>query len=810
MLRKQNNADSTQMGFWTIVPGVLCALFVMIGVLFLGSPVIAQSDTGLQASRELSSAVDGISFENGRLSIDVTDVSIADVLKEIARKSHISIKLHDDIKGRTTIRMVDVTVEESLRRLSRNHALIFERSPDNRSYQIVGIGAFGESALSVESGEPSASGGDPQGKRKAGSSRMSLSTGSGDSPSAHAVEKPDRRLDRKGRLRYKPGELLIRFKPDIPETRIIELHRLLGSTVLSRMDRSRLQKIKLKDGLSETEAIDQYTASNIVEIAEKHALRYTNELIPDDPYFSEQWGLPVIRAPEAWSVERNAAGVVIAVIDTGVDYLHPDLKDNIWVNEAEAEGSDGVDDDDNGYVDDVYGWDFAGQYQFVTGDEDEDPDPMDVDGHGTHVAGIIGAEGNNGLGVAGVSWNARIMALKVQADGAEEMESWDVIHAIDYAIRNGAKIVNCSFGGEEDSSDEEDAFARLKSAGILAVCAAGNDGLNIDVTESYPAGFALDNIISVAAGNQNDALAGFSNYGATSVDVMAPGDQIKSTIVGGTYTEAFVTVNTNGDTALFGAIGMAYSGVTGDEGITGEIYDCGRGYSDEFPSGISDYIALIQRGKKEVWFPDFYFYEKVENAQTAGAMAVIIYNHEPGSFSGTLGSIGNWVPVVSVSKEDGEIILGLVDKQPTIALFNRTNDTVLYYTYKSGTSMAAPMVAGIAGLMLEKEPSLGYLDIKNRIMDSVHPIASAAEKIMSGGRVDALSALCSINIVPGDLSCDAQVGLGDALLSLQLISGVTPAICPTCIPGGVDVNGDGYIGLADTIYMLQKVGGVLP
>ena len=95
-------------------------------------------------------------------------------------------------------------------------------------------------------------------------------------------------------------------------------------------------------------------------------------------------------------------------------------------------------------------------------------------------------------------------------------------------------------------------------------------------------------------------------------------------------------------------------------------------------------------------------------------------------------------------------------------------------------------------------------------MDSVHPIASAAEKIMSGGRVDALSALCSINIVPGDLSCDAQVGLGDALLSLQLISGVTPAICPTCIPGGVDVNGDGYIGLADTIYMLQKVGGVLP
>ena len=806
MFEKQNHINAAGIRLWAMIPGVFFALIVLVKVLSIGSPAIAQTDADLGALHGSSPLADGIAFKNGRLSIDVRDADIGDVLREIAEKANIPIRLHGNIKGRTTFRMMDVTVEELLRRLSRNHALIFERLADKRSYRIVGIGAFGEGTLSaVRQGHLASVLDNPESSDEA-ASRRDPSIGSDDRTSARAGKTPDKRLDRRGRLRYKPGEILVKFKPDISEARIAELHRSLGSTILSRMDRFRLQKIRPRDGLSETEAVDRYSASNLVEIAEKHALRYTNELIADDPYFSDQWGLATIRAPEAWSVEINGSGVIIAVIDTGVDYLHPDLKENIWINEAEVNGIAGEDDDGNGYKDDFYGWDFAGRYQSLTGDDDADP--MDIDGHGTHVAGIIGAKGNNGLGVAGVSWNSRIMVLKVQADGAEEMESWDVIHAIDYAIGNGAKIVNCSFGGEEYSQFEEDAFSALRQAGVLAVCAAGNDGLNADIDRLYPAGFALDNILSVAASDRSDTLADFSNYGATSVDVIAPGVQIKSTIVGGTYTEAFVTVNTNGDTAQFGAIGMAYSGITGEDGITGEIYDCGRGYSAEFPSEASGYIALIQRGNK-VGFPPFYFSEKVGNAQAAGAIAVIIYNNDPGPFSGTLGSAGDWVPVVSLSREDGETILGLIEQQSTIGLFNRTNDTVLYYTNKNGTSMAAPFVAGIAGLMLEKEPSLGYLDIKNRIIDSVHPLASAVDMIVSGGRVDALSALCSVDIVPGDLSCDAQIGLDDALLALQLISGVTPAICPTCIPDGVDVNGDDRIGIEDVIYILQQLTEVL-
>jgi len=560
----------------------------------------------------------------------------------------------------------------------------------------------------------------------------------------------------------------------------------------------------LREGLSESRAIEEYTTSDLVEAAERHAFRYANELVPNDPYYSQQWGLPMIRAAEAWAAAGDLEDVVVAVIDTGVDYLHPDLVGSIWTNGAEVDGLSDVDDDGNGYIDDYYGWDFAGAAQ--SSPNDGDANPMDVDGHGTHVAGIVAAQRNNGKGVAGVSRNARIMVLKVQADDAEEMESWDIISAIDYAIANGAKIVNCSFGGDEYSANEEDAFRDLLDAGVLTVCAAGNDAADIDTHPMYPAGFTLDSILSVAAGDQGDELAGFSNFGPANVDVVAPGQQIKSTIVGGTYTEAFVTVSTNGHTERIEAIGMVYSEVTGEDGITGQIIDCGQGYSGEFPAGAKDNIALIQRGNKP-GYRLFYFSEKVTNAQVAGAVAVIIHNDITGEFSGTLGSPGDWVPVISISKEDGETILDLIQQQPVSALFNRPNDKVLYYTYKSGTSMAAPMVSGIAALMLGRAPSLGYLELKNRIMGSAVPVPSLSGKILSGSRVDAFSALCSSRILPGDVSCDARVDLKDGLIVLQLLSGLLQPLCTTCIPNGIDVDGDGRIGIADAIYILQTASG---
>ena len=251
--------------------------------------------------------------------------------------------------------------------------------------------------------------------------------------------------------------------------------------------------------------------------------------IPDDPRFGELWGLhntgqsggtadADIDAPEAWDVTTGSRSVVVAVIDTGVDYNHPDLAANIWVNAAELNGSPNRDDDRNGYVDDVHGYDFV----------NNDASPLDDQGHGTHLAGTIGAAGNNGVGVAGINWQVQIMPLKF-LDGSGSGTTSDAIKAIEYAVANGATISNNSWGGDPYSQALYDAIRNARNAGHIFVTAAGNNGSNNDQSPFYPAGYELDNVISVAATDRNDRLASFSNYGAATVDLAAPGVDILST-----------------------------------------------------------------------------------------------------------------------------------------------------------------------------------------------------------------------------------------------------------------------------------------
>jgi len=231
-----------------------------------------------------------------------------------------------------------------------------------------------------------------------------------------------------------------------------------------------------------------------------------------------------IDAPEGWDVRNSAADVVIAVIDTGVDYTHPDLAANMWTNPGEVAG-DGVDNDKNGFVDDVHGYDFHGDGA-VPGALPGDGDPMDIDGHGTHCAGTIAGVGNNGVGVAGVAWGAKIMAIRFL--GPDGGSTADAINAVNYAVKMKADLTSNSWGGGGFSKALRDAIANADKAGQPFIAAAGNDGTSNDLLPHYPSDYDVPNVVSVAAVRRTGELAGFSNFGRA-VDIGAPGVAIHST-----------------------------------------------------------------------------------------------------------------------------------------------------------------------------------------------------------------------------------------------------------------------------------------
>ena len=285
------------------------------------------------------------------------------------------------------------------------------------------------------------------------------------------------------------------------------------------------------------EVIEELEGNVRIEGVESDIVVQTN-LDPNDPQFPNLWGLhntgqaggtldADIDAPEAWDITTGNSGTILAVVDTGVDINHPDLAVNIWSNLAEVNGIPGIDDDNNGYIDDVNGWNFFDNVPWVVFSADEDS-------HGTHVAGTIAADGNNGTGVVGVNWNAQIMVLKFLGPGGSGYTS-DAIAAIEYAMNNGAEVINASWGCQESPSVPNCFSQALKDAiqayNRVFVAAAGNNGTDNDgVFSHYPSSYNSPNIIAVAATDRNDALASFSNVGTASVDLGGPGVSILSTL----------------------------------------------------------------------------------------------------------------------------------------------------------------------------------------------------------------------------------------------------------------------------------------
>ncbi|MCS7197320.1 MAG: S8 family serine peptidase [Candidatus Bipolaricaulota bacterium] len=343
---------------------------------------------------------------------------------------------------------------------------------------------------------------------------------------------------------FVPGELLVRFKTDTSKNAADQVHSALGANLVKAFDVvPNLQHVRLPAHLSVPEAVQLYKKNPNVLYAEPNYIRRITQqalLTPNDSQFSQLWGLhntgqtggtpdADIDAPEAWDLSTGSSSVVVAVIDTGVDYNHPDLAANMWRNAHDCD-SDNIDDDGNGYRDDCYGIDTA----------NNDSNPMDDNNHGTHVAGTIGARGNNSVGVVGVNWNVQIMACKfLNANGSGT--DADAIECLQYVKRmkeRGVNIIatNNSWGGGGYSQALYDAIVENMNAGILFIAAAGNESANNDSTESYPANYYLPNIISVAATTHTDSLASFSNFGRRTVHVGAPGESIRSTTRNNTYS----------------------------------------------------------------------------------------------------------------------------------------------------------------------------------------------------------------------------------------------------------------------------------
>lgn len=331
---------------------------------------------------------------------------------------------------------------------------------------------------------------------------------------------------------FKPGEVLIRFRANASAASIQAIKDDLGADRIRQFTKLRVDYLRISRA-SVDEAVTRYRTHPAVEVIEPNYI-YRASFVPNDPMFDQLWGMQNtgqtggtpgadISAVQAWDVFTGSPSVLVGVIDSGVDYTHPDLAANIFTNTGEIPGNF-IDDDGNGFIDDVRGWDFV----------NNDNDPMDDAGHGTHCSGTIGAVGNNGIGVAGVTWNVRILPIKfLDSFGSGTTEG--AIAAVDYARTMGVQIVSASWGGTGNSELLRSAIESFNNAGGLFVAAAGNAGQNTDVFPFYPSAYDLPRIVAVAASTHNDVLAGFSNFGVVTVDLAAPGESILSTVPGAGY-----------------------------------------------------------------------------------------------------------------------------------------------------------------------------------------------------------------------------------------------------------------------------------
>ncbi|MDX8390617.1 MAG: S8 family serine peptidase [Mariprofundaceae bacterium] len=541
-------------------------------------------------------------------------------------------------------------------------------------------------------------------------------------------------------------------------------------------------RIKIPEGQSVVSAVRDLFSESWVQYVQPNYI-YQAQAIPNDPKFQDYWALKNsgqtvagtyavtngtvgadMSLSKAWDSVTDCSPIIVAVVDTGVDYSHPDLSGNIWNNLGEV--VDGVDSDANGFIDDIRGWDFV----------DDDNDPMDFAVHGTHVSGTIGATGNNAVGGTGVCWQSVILPVRVlNIEGGGDTAT--IVAGLDYAVANGAKIMNMSLGGGLGSLGDilDQALANAHSAGVLVVIAAGNSNEDIDKKPTYPASYTQPNLIVVGATDPNDDLATFSNSGGISVDVGAPGTNIVSTIPSADVLVPGCSWNFD-DATMQGWTGSAFSEVIG---ITNPIVTANT-IAVTTENALSPSYSLTDTpGGVITTSTDNVFYYATSPAcdLTGLRYAKVTFSVEYALADGLSFLKGQSSPdgvtwIESFIK--GGTTAGLW-KQFTISAYELDNSALAQFRFKlavfrnslggdgfhaddisfltrgpftgveydafNGTSMATPQVAGVAALVWAADPSLTHLQLRDRILNNGDFTSSLVGKTTTSRRVNAQMAM---------------------------------------------------------------------
>lgn len=566
---------------------------------------------------------------------------------------------------------------------------------------------------------------------------------------------------------FAPGQVIVQFRAGVSAVARREAFGARGAEVVRTFGEPGLALVRLRSGTSVPRAVAAFERDSNVAFAEPNYVYRVAQVFPNDPQFSELWGLHAsddrdIDAPEAWQTQTGSAGVVVAVIDSGVAYGHPDLSANIWANDDPPGGGDN---DGNGLVDDTNGWDFV----------QEDNTPVDYFGHGTHVAGTIGAKGDNATGITGVSWQVQIMPVRA-GNAVGTLRSSNVLAGIEYACTEGADIVNGSFGGSGKSLAIGNAIKGC--SGTLFVFSAGNDRKNLNgntkATNAYPCelhrpaphGVGARNLVCVAATNRSDDLAGFSNRGSSAVHLGAPGVSVLST-----QPEWSSVAFADGFESDFAD--WTQAGGTGAWQRTMERAQSGSWSMTDSPGGRYPNNATITIRN----LPAADLTGRV-GCRVGFGLAIEILD-----FSGN--RLFDWFDVVGSEsptgpwQDDGLAYFG-----DTNGEFEAVHDTLSFldgsatayvrflvrsdaslrfdgahvddvsiecltaageeYERFGGTSMASPHVAGVAALLLAEEPTLTARQLKSALLRGVDRRAGLRDRVSTGGRLNADKSLAIV------------------------------------------------------------------